>query len=81
MRVDIFTTRHLGHRDLFVGAEKMIQETFLTHLFFGSTISLSPIIGALSAIPVKKYLLVLLNPVTSAKKKYLSSQRSNAELI
>ena len=32
-------------------------------------------------MPVKKYDLGLLNPLTSANKKYLSSQRASTELI
>ena len=59
----------------------MIQETFLPCIFFGNTKTLSPIVGALSTMPVKKAGLGLLNPVTSEKEKYLSSQRGSAELI
>ena len=39
---------------------------------------LSPIIGAIITMRVKKYGLGLLNPVTSAKDKYLSCQRGSA---
>ena len=67
--------------DAFVGVEKMIQETFLLPLFFIKTETLSPIVGALSTTPVKKYGLVLLDPVTSAQKKYFSSRRGIAELV
>ena len=59
----------------------MIQETFLPCIFFGNTKTLSPIVGALSTMPVKKAGLGLLNPVTSEKEKYLSSQKGRAELI
>ena len=59
----------------------MIREIFLSRIFFGKTKPLSPISGALSKIPVKKSGLGLLNPVTSVKEKYLSSQWGSAELI
>ena len=42
---------------------------------------LSPLVGALSMMTVKKSGLVILNPVTPANKKCLSSQRESAELI
>ena len=58
--------------DAFAGVEKMIQKTFLPRLFFGKSKTLSPIIGTLSKMSLNKYGLGLLNPVTSAKKKYLS---------
>ena len=67
--------------DVFAGLEKMLQETFLPRLFFRKTKSLSPIVGALSAMPVKKSGLGLMNSVASAKKKYPSSQQVSAELI
>ena len=67
--------------DTFAGAEKMIQEMFLPHLFFGKTRTLSPVVGALSTMPAKKAGLGLLNPVTSEKEKYLSYQRGSAELV
>ena len=59
----------------------MIRETFLPHLFFGMTKFLSPIVGALSTMPVNKYRLGLLNPVTSEKVKYLIFQQASTELI
>ena len=59
----------------------MIWETFLPRLFFGNMKTLSPIVGTLSAMPIKVAGLDLLNPVASAKEKYLSSQRGSAELI
>ena len=65
----------------FEGVEKVIQETFLPRIFFGKTKSLSPIVGDLSTVPVEKSGLGLLNPVTSAKEKYLSSQQGSTELI
>ena len=58
-------TKNIG--DIFAGVEKMIQETFLPRLFIGKKKNLSPIVGALSTMQVKKYGLGLLNPVTSAQ--------------
>ena len=58
--------------DFFVVVDKMIRETFLPHLFFGKTKTLSPAVGALTMMPFKKALLVLLNPVMSSQDKYLS---------
>ena len=51
--------------DAFAGVEKMIRETFLPRLFFGKTKTPSPVVGALSTMPVNKSGLRLLNPVTS----------------
>ena len=50
--------------DAFAGVEKMIWEDFLPRLFFGKTKTLSPIVGAISTMPVKKSGLRLMNPVT-----------------
>ena len=44
---------------------------FLPRLFFGKSKSLSPIVGTIRKIPVKKSGLGLLIPVTSAIEKYL----------
>ena len=73
--------RLLGDGGAFAGGEKMIQENVLPRLFFGKTKTLSPIVGTLSTILIKVVGLGLLNPVTSVKEKYLSSQRGSAELI
>ena len=59
----------------------MLRENFLPRLFFGKTKYLSPIVGDLSTMPVKKYRLGLMNPVKSVEKNYLSSQRGSTELI
>ena len=67
--------------DAFAGVDKMIRETFLPHILFRKTKSLSPILGALSTIPAKKPGLGLLNTVPSEKYKYLSSQIAITELI
>ena len=67
--------------DAFAGVEKMIQETCLPRLFFGNTKILSTIVGTLSTIPIKVAGIGLLNPVTSAKEKYLSSHLGSADLF
>ena len=65
---------------MFSGVEKMIRETFLPRLFFGKTKTLSSVVGALSTMLVSKSGLGLMNPVTSAQEKYLSSTGVSAEL-
>ena len=74
---------------------KMSQQIQGNHLweqrrYFGTTFAsyflrkkkhLSPIVGSLSTAPVKKSGLSLLNPVTSANKKYPSFQWASTELI
>ena len=72
-------TKNTG--DAFSGVEKMLWETFLPRLFFAKSKYLSPIVGTLSKMPVKKSGLGLLNPLTSANEKYLISQRASTELI
>ena len=59
----------------------MIREIFLPCPFFRKAKSLSPIVGTLSTMLVKKSVLGLLNPVTSTNDKYLSSQYASKELI
>ena len=68
-------TRDMG--DAFVVVKKMIWETFLPHLFFGKTKTLTPFLVTLSTIPIKVDGLSLLNPVASAKDKYVSSQQGS----
>ena len=67
--------------DAFAGVEKMIPETFFPFLFFGKIKTLSPILGNLSTMTIKVARLGLMNPVTSAKEKYLSSQWESGKLI
>ena len=67
--------------DAFAGVEKIIWETFLPRIFFGKTKTLSPIVGAISIMPVKKAGLGLLNPVVSDQDKYLSSMQGSTELV
>ena len=59
--------------DSFAVLKKMIHKTFLPRLFFGRTKTLSPVVGAISTMPVSKAGLGLLNPFTSAHENYLSS--------
>ena len=59
----------------------MIQETFLPRPFFRRTKTLSPTVVTISTMPIKVDGLGLLNPVKSAKEKYLSSHRGSSELI
>ena len=81
IRLDIYATRHLGHGVCVRGIVEGAPGKLFTCLLFGTTKTLSPIVGALSKIPVKIYVLVLLNLVTSAKEKYPSSQQESVELI
>ena len=67
--------------DAVAGVENMLWEKKLSRLLFRNTKTLSPIVGSLSTMPVKKSGLGLLNPVTPAKEKCLSSQMGSAELI
>ena len=58
----------------------MICKTFMPCLFFRKTKNFSPVVGALSQMLVRKSRLVLLNLVTPAQNKYLSSTQGIAEL-
>ena len=58
----------------------MMCETYFPLTFFRTTKTFSPVVGALSTMPVMKAGLGLLNPVTSAQEKCLSSTRGSAEL-
>ena len=81
IRVDIFTTLHLGYVGrVFGSGEDYMVNLFASH-FYQKEKELSPIIGYLSTIMAQKYGLGILNPVTSEKYKYLSSQRAIAQLI
>ena len=53
----------------------------MPRLFFGKTKNLSPVIGCLSTIPVKKYGLGILNAVTPDKEKCLIYKRGSSELV
>ena len=67
--------------ELFAGVKKTIQETFLPRIFFRKTKILSPVIGVLSTISVKKDGLGLLNTVTSDQENYLSPMQGSAKLV
>ena len=66
IRVDISTTRHLGHKGRVRGIRENDLGNLLPRLFFRKTKILSPIVGAQSTMPVKKSGPKPLNPVTSA---------------
>ena len=53
----------------------------MPRLFFVKTKPLSPVIGDISTMPVKKSGLGLLNPVTSYQENYLRSTRGITELV
>ena len=59
----------------------MIRETFLPRIFFQKTKTLSPIVGSLCTMLARKAGLGLLDPVTLAQEKYLSSTQGSAELV
>ena len=63
-------TKDKGHA--FAGVEKLLWETFLNRLLFGKLKCLPQIVLTLSTMTVKKSILSLLIPVTSANKKYIS---------
>ena len=74
-----YVTKNMG--DSFQGVEKMFRESFCLCLFFRKSKSLSPIVGKLRTIPVKKAVLGLLNPVTYVNEKYLGLQHTSTDLI
>ena len=67
--------------DAFAVVDKMIRESFLSCLFFGKKKTLSPAVGDLITIPVKKSGMRLMNPVTSSQENYLISTRGSKELV
>ena len=79
--MNISSTRHLGHRILVHGSGEDDLRKKLPLLLLGKTKTLSPIVGDISTMSVRKAKLVLLNPVTSDQEKYLSSTRGSAELV
>ena len=81
IRVDIAACVTCDTWGAFSGVEKMIRETFLRRIFFGNKKNLSPIVGALSIIPINMAVMGLLSPVTSAKDNYLSYQWGSIEII
>ena len=44
-------TKNMGHE--FEGLEKVLRETFLPNIFFGRLITLPPVVGSLSTLPVE----------------------------
>ena len=63
------------------GVGNFLWETLLPRLFLGRSKTFPPIVGFLSTFTVKKFRLVLHNPVTQAAKKYAISVCANYELI
>ena len=72
-------TKYMGHSS--VGVENLLRETFLTHILFGKSKTLSPVEGDLSTFPAKKSRKGLHNPVKSAEKKYTSFLPAICKLI
>ena len=72
-------TKNTG--DAFAGGDKLLWGTFLPRLFFIKSKSLTPHIGTLNMMPVKKSGLGLLNTITSADEKYLSLRLKSTDLI
>ena len=72
-------TKYLGQE--FEGLEKFLRETFLTHILFGKSKTLSPVEGDLSTFPAKKSGKGLHNPVKSAEKKYTNFLPAICKLI
>ena len=60
-------TKYLGQE--FEGLEKFLRETFLTHILFEKSKTLSPVEGAQITLPLKKTGMGLHNPVKLAAEK------------
>ena len=79
--MDISSTRHLGHRRLVRGSGEDDPRNLFASSFLQKYKTLSPVLGALSTMMVRKSRLGLLDPVTSAQENYLSSTQGSAELV
>ena len=79
--VDIFATCDEKNRIRVRGNGKSSLGIFLPSIFFGKPKSIPSTVGTLSKFLVKKAVLDLQNPVTSADERFLSSRRSSTELI
>ena len=78
-RMNISSTRHLGHRRIVHGSgEDDSRKLFVSSFLWKEE---PPTVGALSTMAVRKSGLGLLNPATSVKEKYLCSTRGSADLI
>ena len=64
IRVDILQCVTNNTEDAFAGVEKLLWGGKLPHLLFRKSKYLTPLIGTLSTMPVKKYSLGLQNTVT-----------------
>ena len=65
---DIYSTRHLGHGGCVLRSEEDASGNSFASSFIWKEKTLSPILGDLSTMPVKKVGLGLLNPVMSENK-------------
>ena len=81
IRIDFFSTRHLGHRRLVRGSGEDDSINLFASSFLQKDENPLPVVGAISTMLVRKAGLGLLNPVTSVQDKYLSSTQGSAELI
>ena len=70
--VVFYNTSQKNIEDKFAGVEKIPKKNVFPRLFFGKPKTLSPIVGTICTLLVKKAGLGLLNSVTSAKNKILS---------
>ena len=78
----IFVQRVTNNKgDKFEGVKKLLWGNIFPILFFRKAKYLTPFIGSLSMMPVKKVGLGIQNPVTFVDEKYLSSQRASTEMI
>ena len=68
-------------RYVFAGVENIIRETFLPRILFGKYKYLPHIVGTLSNMKLRKYVLGLQAPVTKYNEKHLSLLRTIRKLI
>ena len=80
IRMDISSTRHLGHMIFVRGSGEDDSRNLFGSSFLRKDENPLPVVGALSTMPVRKAGLGILNPVASAQEKYLSSMWGSVEL-
>ena len=81
IEVDISTVRHNEYKIRICRSGEYDSRNVFASIFLQKVESFSPIVGNLSAMTVNKTGLVLLNPVKSVNKKYLSFQGESTYLI
>ena len=64
---------------MFTGVNNLIQKTFFLRLLLVRSNSLTPIVGTISTIPVKKAVLGHQNPVTSKKNPKFAMSNHGAD--